>query len=484
VPTATRVLLAPPNGRLFETAGSGGERTSVELRERLAVLRKRWVTVLTITLLALAVSIAVTLTATPEYRATTRLFFSVQSGESVSDLAQGSSFTERQMSSYARVATSPLVLDPVIDQLDLDLTPEELARSLVATVPINTVILEISATSADPEEAVSIANLVGARVASTVGSLTPERPDGTQAVRATTLTPARVPQRPSSPEPLKNIVLGLLLGLGIGAGTAMVRNSLDTKIRSEADVGAVTDRPVLGEIAFDGDTSAHPLVMLDHPTSARAESVRRLRTNLQYVDMASGPRSIVVTSSVPNEGKTTTAANLALSLADAGNRVVLVDADFRKPSIAALIGIEGAVGLTAVLIGRAELREVVQPIGTTSLDVLAAGEIPPNPSELLGSQAMRSVLEALTAEYEIVLLDTAPLLPVTDAAVLAKVAGGTLVIADARRIRKPELAAALDTLSRVDAHVLGIVLNKVTAAGPGGYGYGYGYGRVVEDKRQ
>ncbi len=136
----------------------------------------------------------------------------------------------------------------------------------------------------------------------------------------------------------------------------------------------------------------------------------------------------MISSSIPGEGKSTIAINLAVSLADAGARVILVDADLRRPSIAEYLGIEGGVGLTTVLIGRAEVEDVVQPLGTTSLDLLPAGQIPPNPSELLGSTAMADLLERLSASYDMVLLDSPPLLPVTDAVVLSNLAGGALVV--------------------------------------------------------
>jgi len=447
----------------------------MEMREYLLTVRKRWATVALITLLATAGALGVTLLATPQYEATTRLFFAVQAGESVSDLAQGSSFTEKQMSSYAQVARSPLVLEPVIDQLGLDVELTKLTSMVRATVPLNTVILEVTATSSDPDQAALIANAVGVQLSETVSGLSPERPDGSQAVLATTLTPATAPEAPSSPNAKQNLALGLLFGLALGLGVALLRESLDTKIRSERDLAAVSDRSLLGSIVFDPEASTHPVVMQDDPHGQRAESIRRLRTNLQFVDIADSPHSIVVTSSVPAEGKTTTVVNLAIALADAGSRVVLVDADLRRPSVARTMGLEGSVGLTTVLIGRAELSDVVQPWNRTSLDVLPTGQIPPNPSELLGSHAMATLLGQLTQQYDVVLIDSAPLLPVADTVILSKIAGGTLMVVGTDRIHKDELRSALEALDAVDAHVLGLVLNKVEAREMGYYGYGYTY---------
>jgi capsular exopolysaccharide synthesis family protein len=215
--------------------------------------------------------------------------------------------------------------------------------------------------------------------------------------------------------------------------------------------------------------------MQDDPHGQRAESIRRLRTNLQFVDVDSGPRSILVTSSVPSEGKTTTVVNLAVALADAGSRVLLVDADLRRPSVAPVMGLEGSAGLTSILIGQASLGDVVQPWRNGRLDVLASGPVPPNPSELLGSAAMASLLADLTATYDVVLLDSPPLLPVTDAAILSRRAGGTLVVVGTDRIHKAELHDALGALEAVDAHVLGLVLNKVAQREFSAYASSYAY---------
>ena len=171
-----------------------------------------------------------------------------------------------------------------------------------------------------------------------------------------------------------------------------------------------------------------------------------MRTNLQFIDVANRPKSIVISSSIPGEGKSTIAINLAVSLADTGARVILVDADLRQPSIAEYAGIEGRVGLTTVLIGRAEVEDVIQPFAATGLDLLPAGQIPPNPSELLGSMAMADLLERLSASYDMVLLDSPPLLPVTDAVVLSKLAGGALVVVGADRIHRPQLQQSLESL--------------------------------------
>ncbi len=447
----------------------------MDLRAYLKVLQRRWISILVITLATVAVTTAITLAITPKYTSSTRLFFGVQGAQSGSDLAQGSTFAENQLSSYAQVATSPLVLQPVIEQLGLQTTPVLLAQQVSAFAPTDTVIIQVTVTDTSPERSAQIANAIGQQLASVSSDLSPRRQDGSQAVKATVLAPAQVPTDQASPSVLRNIAAGLILGLLLGVAVAILRRLLDTKIRNEADLELVTSVPVLGVVPFDAGAEAHPVVIRDDPLSVRSEAVRRLRTNLQFVEAAEHSRSVVVTSSIPGEGKTTAALNLAVSLSDAGLSVVLVDADLRRPSVARYLGLEGSVGLTTVLIGEADLDDVLQPWGDSSLRVLASGQVPPNPSELLGSGAMADVLEQLTSRFDMVLLDSPPLLPVTDGAILGRLAGSTLVIVGADRLHRSQLRGALESLTTAGVPVSGVVLNKVAPHNFGPYEYGYTY---------
>lgn len=453
----------------------------MELRYFLKVIRKRWVSVTVGLLVTVALASAAMLLATPRYTATTRMFFGVQGGQSVTDLAQGSTFAEKQMASYAQVATSPLVLDSVIRRLGLDVTPDQLAEVVVATPPADTVIIDISASDADPEQAARISNAIGEQLATVAGELSPERSDGSQSVKATRLAAAAVPTESSSPRVLRNLVFAGFFGLLAGLVAAIVRQGADTKIRNEQDLRQVTDATLLGAISFSELVPANPVLMRDDKYGTQSEALRRLRTNLQFVNIASGgPRSLVITSSIPGEGKSTTALNVAVAFADAGNRTILIDADLRRPSVAKYLGLEGQAGLTTVLIGRAAVEDVVQPFENGMLDILTAGEIPPNPSELLGSSAMHDLLTSLTERYDMVLIDSPPLLPVTDSVVLSKATGGTLIVAGVDRIHAPQLRTALESLETVGGKVVGIVLNKVSRRESTPYAYAYGYGYSSE----
>lgn len=189
----------------------------------------------------------------------------------------------------------------------------------------------------------------------------------------------------------------------------------------------------------------------------------------------------MMTSAMPSEGKTTTITNLAIATAESDARVLLIDADLRRPRIADVIGIEGAAGLSDILVGRAEPDDVIQRWGTGNLDVLPAGRIPPNPSELLGSESMRQLLALFAGAYDVVLIDAPPTLPVTDAAVLSGMVTGVVFAAAAKQTRRPSLTSAVERLTSIDAKVLGVVVTKIRSRNRrdfsyGGYGYGYGYG--------
>lgn len=290
---------------------------------------------------------------------------------------------------------------------------------------------------------------------------------------------ADLPVTPTSPRPTLNLALGLLVGLAVGVGAAVLRETLDTSLKGAEAVQEQLGLPTLGLIGYDAETPKRPLIVHSSPRSTRAEAFRQLRTNLQFVDVDHPPRSIVVTSSLPQEGKSTATCNLAIALGQAGLRVVLVEGDLRRPRIGDYMGVEAAVGLTDVLVGRAELRDVLQPWGSIDLRVLPSGPTPPNPSELLGSHQMQGLLTRLEADADLVLIDAPPLLPVTDAAILATLASGAIMVVRAGKTSRDQARRAVEVLRSVDAHIYGVVMNMVPTKGPGAaaYGYyGYGYG--------
>ncbi|WP_062318495.1 polysaccharide biosynthesis tyrosine autokinase [Demequina maris] len=448
----------------------------MELQDYLRIVRKNWVLIGVLTALGAGVGLAFSLMATPTYSAASKVFVSTAGGSTVTDLAQGNSFTQQRVKTYSDLIGTSAVLQPTIDNLHLDLSVAQLRGKISASTPLNTSVIDISVSDSDPVFAASLATEAANQLIDVVEDIeTTDASEGSP-VRLTVVQQAEVPQYPVSPKRALNIALGVITGLATGVGIALLRATLDTRIRGERDLERITDSPVLGGIVFDPKAKQRPLIVHEDARSPRAESFRTLRTNLQFLDTERATRSFVITSSIPSEGKSTTAANLAITLADAGARVLLVGADLRRPKMAQYMGIEASVGLTDVLIGRLELDHAIQRWGRSELHLLPSGSIPPNPSELLGSSRMDELINQLNARFDVVLYDAPPLLPVTDAAVLAKLVGGAVVIVAAGKTHAPQLDSALQSLETVGAHVSGLVLSMLPARGPDAYGYGrYGY---------
>lgn len=445
----------------------------MELQHYLSILRDRWIsTVITAALVFSAVA-GFTFLQTPEYQATNRVFVQTQAGNSVADLTSGVNFARQQITSYADVATSPLVLDPVIEKLGLETTPQGLASRISTTVPPETLILEITATDENPAQAAAIANATSESLRTQVAALETSGDEPT--VELTVVSPAVEPGAPTSPNVLRNLAIGFVLAVLAGVGLAILRDLLDNRVRRPEDIEKIFEKPVIGAIPASRDAKHLPLISAQHPQSVQAEAYRSLRTNLQFMGLTDENRSVLVTSSLPGEGKSSSAINLAHVIAQAGNRVLLIDADLRRPSIAEYLGLEGSAGLTTVLIGEADLEDVAQPLETEGLEALAAGPIPPNPSELLGSKNMQEFLADALTKYDFVVVDTAPLLAVTDAVVLSHYVGGTVVVAQSERVRKPQLGQALEKLEAVKTRMLGVVLNRVSNGASGSYTYNYSY---------
>ncbi|MEL4320068.1 polysaccharide biosynthesis tyrosine autokinase [Leifsonia sp. YIM 134122] len=457
----------------------------MELRDYVRILHKSWILIVVFALLGIGLAATYSILVAPKYEATTKLYVSVRAGEAAAtgDLVQGTSFARQAVTSYVDVVASAVVLDRVVKELDLSESSAQLAAQVTASSPLNTVLIAITVTDGDPEQAALIANSIGANFSDVVVNNL-EKPSGEapSLVKIETIQPATAPSRPSSPNVPLNLILGALVGLAAGIGLAILRSVLDTRIHSLHDIEQITDKPLLGGIALDPDAKKRPLIVHADPRNPRAESFRSLRTNLQFVNVEGGPRSFVISSAGPGEGKSTTTANLAISLAETGARVALIDGDLRLPKIAEYMGIEGGVGLTDLLIGRATLADVLQKWGRGKLFVLPAGRIPPNPSELLGSRPMVELLETLSEQFDYILIDAPPLLLVTDAAVVSKFTGGTILVAASGSTKKQELAGAVRALTASGGRLAGVVVTMLPTKGPDSYGYGaYTYGVIHEE---
>ncbi|MCL1801152.1 MAG: polysaccharide biosynthesis tyrosine autokinase [Promicromonosporaceae bacterium] len=445
----------------------------MELAEYLNIMRKRLLSIILACLLGLAGGLGISLAATPIFTAQAQVFVSVSGAATMGEMVQGATFTVRAVRTYTQLVSSPLVLEPVINELGLTATASQLATQVSASSPLDTQLINVSANDPSPATAAAIANATAESLAIAVAQLETPVNGGPSPVQISTVRAAQVPSSPSSPNTMLNVALGLLIGLAAGIGLAILREVLNTKIRHVGDAAQALNIPVLGEVAYNALALEHPVILAEAPNSPRAEAFRRLRTNLEFTNVDSGRRALAVTSALPGEGKSSSAINLAITMAVAGHRVALIDGDLRRPSVAKYLGIEGSVGLSTVLIGQAELDDVIQPWGNDHLDIIAAGVSPPNPSELLGSQRMATVLDELLNRYDVVVFDTSPLLPVTDSAILAHLVGNALLVVGAGTIHRDQVRQAAATLESSGTRLLGMLVNRIPSKAVGGYSYTY-----------
>ena len=456
----------------------------MELRDYLRILRAHWLGVALVVLVTVLAAAAYTFTQPKVYAADANGFVSVGATDNPALGSVNDEFAKSRATSYVDIAKSRATAREVRRALDLEADPAGLVGNISVQQPPDTVLIKITARSGTPEEAQDLADAWVTALATQVSEI--EDPAGEQLAGTPRVIPiesAALPKSPISPQPARNLGLGLVLGLLLGLAYAMVRNTLDRRLRTPEAVEQRFETTVVGTVpmtaALGHKQGEKAQLVLDGIVSEKeagaSEAFRKLRTNLIFMDVDNPPRTIVVTSPRPGDGKSTVAANLAAAIAVSGQRVVLVDADLRRPTIADSFGLVEGVGLTDVLVGRVTADEALQQSAQhENLQILAAGRIPPNPSELLGSQAMRGLVTTL-AEAALVILDAPPLLPVTDAAVLTASSDGALVVISAGQTVDNELGTALAHLEAVKGRALGVILNKAPRKGAGAY-YGDYYG--------
>ena len=449
------------------------------VRDYLELARERWRLVLAGLLVGLAVAAGIVWSTPREYAAQVTIYVSARSGaDDAVSAYQGNLLSEQKVKSYTQLLMGNRIAGDVVADLRLDVPPGEIRQGIRATARPQTVLLVVTVTDRDPLRAQRIADAVGVAFGRLVAELErPTDPEREPAVTAKVVEPAQLPTRPVSPRPVVDLTLGALLGLLAGGAAALLRNALDTSVKSVEQLRRVTAAPNLGAIAFDHGVPAHPLAVHERPRSPLAEAFRQVRTNLRFVDVDSDHKIVLVTSSVSDEGKTTTLCNLGIALAQGGSRVVLVEGDLRRPRVADYLGLEGGVGLTSLLTGRVDLDHALQPWGRGMLSVLASGPIPPNPSELVASRQMATVLAELGQRYDVVLVDAPPLLPVTDAAALGTGCDGALLVVRHGRTTRHQITAAMAALDAVSVRLLGTVLTMAPSTGPDAYHHYYSIAR-------
>jgi polysaccharide biosynthesis transport protein len=517
----------------------GRDPDIIDLRDHLTVLRRRKVTVIATVVAVVAAGLGFTLLQTPQYEAEAKVVVSAVSAPGVETASGDLSMRQRELETQREIVRSVPVAQGVIEELELDIAPGALLSRVRAETVRDTDVMSIRVRALDPEEAATLtqafaqmflehrreegaertqaalADLEGrvagmrqrleeigqegqdatgqsraaleeeqAALMGQMGHLSAQLANirGSQAALAgggQILAPAITPTSPVSPRPARNAALALLVGTILGVGAAFVRDQLDDVIWEDEDVTTATGRPVLGHVPLweEGENDDRSVVLLA-PSSPAAEAFRTLRTNLQFLSVDDPTRTILVTSTKTGEGKSTTAANLAVAAAMSGARVLLVGADLRKPTVHRLFGISAVNGLSDVLAGRLELEEALRDVGVDELRVLPSGETPPNPVELIASSRMDHLIAQARQAADLVIFDGTPALGVADALALAPRVDGVLLVADAGHTERRGLRAATERLSGVGARVLGATLNRIQARGS--Y-YGYYYSRYEHE---
>lgn len=442
----------------------------MDLKQLFMVVRHRWISVVSVLVLALVASVAVSLSTTPQYAARARVLISVDASSPAEALA-GSMFSAARVQSYASLMKGHDLLHRVARKLGSDMTSRRLGKEIAADVEQGTTIIDVRVHDPSPARARRIADAAAVELARYVGDL--EKPVGKAkaAIRATVVDTASVNHKPVSPRTWLNLTVAAFLGLLLGLALALVRDLLDNTINSREDLDATIDAPMLGHLERDADVRKHPLLTQGAPDSPRFEAFRVMRSNLQFLDLDSPPRAIVITSSVPNEGKTSTAVNLAISMAQTGQRVLLVEGDLRDPKLAGTLGLRRTVGMTTALIGSARLEDCIQHHRESGVDLLAGGQTPPNPAELLQSDAVEALLDHLRSTYDRIVIDAPPLLPVADAAVLTRHVDGAILVVCHGRTSRSEAAASKERLDTVGGRLLGVVLNMTPRRSSRAYTY-------------
>ncbi len=447
----------------------------MSLQDFARLVRTRWLTVAAVALLAVLGAIAVTLVTTPQYQASTRLFVSTTAGASAAERFQGNRLSQERVLSYTELIKGQTLAQRTVDKLNLDMSANELRSKVKATAKSDTVLINVVVIDASPVRARDIADALSDEFVVMVRELETAGPGDRPDARVVVEQRASIPEAPIVPKKAENLGLGIVLGLTLGVAVAAVRDLLDNTVKDREALEAITGVGLVGTVPLDKERRNRPAVAFERDNSAIAEAFRKLRTNLQFLSVDNPPRVIVILSSAPGEGKSTTAINIALALAESEKNVVLVDGDLRRPSLDKYLDLVGSVGFSTVLSGGASLTEVLQETKFPRLTVLTAGPTPPNPSELLGSQAAKKLLDDLRSQYDYVIVDTAPLLAVTDGAILATVADGALIMTKYGGTKREQLTHAVGTLRDVGVSLLGSVLTMVPTRGSGTYSYSYSY---------
>lgn len=410
---------------------------------------------------------AVTFITPPKYTATAEVFatYAGQSDETqnINDMSSGANYLSTQIKTYPELIKTEAVLQPVIKDLGLDMTTTDLAGVVTATNPTNTFMVDISAEVGDPQQAADIANSVAKNLSDQLSSdLYNSSSSNGSPIKLTVVQKAQTPTSQSSPNIPLYLAVGLIFGIIVGVGVALLRDILNTKVDSTDDVRELTHASSLGTVPQATILDDSRPVIVAQPAGSEAEEFRRIRTNLSFLTTTATQghgRLLVISSTNPSEGKTTVSANVAVALAEEGKSVLFIDADLRHPSVAHKLGIEGHVGLSHVLSRQASPVDVIQKYWKPNLHIMPAGKRPANASILLNSDLMKEMVDQALTQYDYVIIDTAPLSVASEATVFGRMAGGLVLVTGKGVVEKKELENTATALQVAEVPILGFIFN-------------------------
>jgi capsular exopolysaccharide synthesis family protein len=448
----------------------------MELTRYLRVLRQHVLMIIVCPVAAALAAGAVSLGLPPVYEAHVSLYVRAAQPIQGTDPTVAGLTTDAVLRTYANWMTQRPILDQVNSDLGLGMRPEDLAKKIKVTPQTNTLLLDVAVQDTNPSRARDIANRLVSDFIATVKTTQENQSTTTPSTDKLIVTsPAVLPDRPVLPNKTLNVAVAFAAALLVAVGLAFLLDYLDQSIKSDDVLTERLGLAPIGHIAYEPvqNGKQSELVTMDTHSSS-SEAFKALRTSVLFATVDDKVKAVVVTSPELGEGKSRTAANLAVTLAQAGHKTLLIDADFRRPSQHRLFGKVRNVGLSNLILGDAAENEAITAVeAIPQLWLLPSGPTPPNPSELLGSERMRELMSKLWQQFGYVILDTPPLNAVTDASILASAAPATILIAEQGRTTWPALTHAKQTLDRVKANTIGVVLNKVRASA-GSYYYGYG----------
>lgn len=421
-----------------------------------AIVRGWWMVAIAV-IIGAGAAVAIIETTPPTYAGTVTFFVNTTPETGVSPL-QSDQYAQQRVATYARLVSSDRLAKLIAADTRISESPSQIAASISGESPLNTVLLTATVHGTSRSDVSAVTQSVSTQFVKMIRNIDPT-------VSLEVTSGPTVLSSPIAPRKTLDLGLGILIGLALGAGAAILRQTLDTTVRSAGALTSATGTPVHGWIAKDSAARKGSVLIHAAARSARTESFRKLRTNLQFLDGIGYGSVIVVTSPVYGEGKSATAANLAIIYAEAGRKVLLVDGDLRRPRVADYLAVKQSPGLSNVLAGDVPFADAMQRSHGKGLAVLASGSLAPNPAELLGSTAMTDLLSELRSSFDIVVVDTPPLLPVTDAAVAASQSDGALVVVRYGKTKLAQVSSAIDALEAADARVLGCVVNMAPAKG-------------------